>query len=498
MVPPRESTGGSQLARHQSRAASGGQNCPDGALIQKGPMSQFDPRSAQTRYTPVLLGCVAVAASTALGLGTAALLHQKAKGPASPTVAQIKALEHQAFAEAQARPGLTTPQSLPMKIQSGETFEAAVRRTGVAPAEARTIVKTLAQAFDTVHIKAGLAFQAAIAHPRGRGGPAQLIGLSMQTGPASAITLSRTFDGALHLRELEEKIRDETTVAQGTMDGSLYESALKAGADARMVSEAVKLFSHKLDFSRDIHPGDNFTMVFDRKVSESGKTVETGQLLYAEIGAKGQTTRFYRFDNDGHSDFFDELGKNIRGFLLRTPVDAARVSSGFGMRLHPILGYTRMHPGIDFAAPTGTPVYAAGDGVVEEVRWAGGYGHWLKIKHQGGWETGYGHLSAYARGLHPGEHVHQGEVVAYVGSTGLSTGPHLHYEVIDKGAKINPKGAKVPQGTILAGRELAAFRTQKGHIDTLITAAEQRKGQPQKLASLDLRPRMDAEGVRTR
>ncbi len=433
-------------------------------------MPQFDPRPQHARHTPAVLGGAALAA-VILG-GVFVFSHPAPpKAPPQPTAASIKALEHQAIAEAQARRGLEPPQTLPVKIQRGETFEAAVRRTGVAPEEARTIVKQIAQAFDTVHIKAGLAFQAVVAHPRGRSGPAQLIGLSMQTGPASTITLSRTFDGALRLRELDEKIRDETTVAQGKMQGSLYESAIKAGADSRLVGEAVKLFSHKLDFGRDIKPGDDFTMVFDRKVSETGRTVETGQLLYAEIGAKGQTTRFYRFDEGGHSDFFDEFGKNIRGFLLRTPVDAARVSSGFGMRLHPILGYTRIHPGIDFAAPTGTPVYAAGDGVVEEVRWAGGYGHWLKIKHQGGWETGYGHLSAYAQGLRVGEHVRQGQVVAFVGSTGLSTGPHLHYEVISKGQKINPKGAKVPQGTILAGRDLVAFKAQRGHIDNLIAEA---------------------------
>jgi murein DD-endopeptidase MepM/ murein hydrolase activator NlpD len=456
-------------------------------------MSQFDPRPAQARYTPALLGCVAVAASAALGVGAGALLQQKSATPPAPSVAAMKALEHQAFAEAKARPGLMAPTSVPMQIQRGETFEAAVQRTGVAAEEAHTIVQTLAQAFDTVHIKAGMAFQAAIAHPRGRGGPAQLIGLSMQTGPASAITLSRTFDGALKLRELEEKVSNETTVAQGTMDGSLYESAVKAGADARLVAEAVKLFSHKLDFSRDIKPGDSFTMVFDRKVTETGRTVETGSLLYAEIGAKGQTSKFYRFDNAGQSDFFDELGKNIKGFLLKTPVDAVRVSSGFGMRLHPILGYTRMHPGIDFAAPKGTPVYAAGDGVIEEKHWAGGYGNWLKIKHQGGWETGYGHLSAYAAGVHPGQAVHQGQLVAYVGSTGLSTGPHLHYEVINKGAKIDPRAAKVPSGTILGGKELVAFKAQRGHIDTLIAQADKPAAKAPKLASLSLRPRQGVD-----
>ena len=315
----------------------------------------------------------------------------------------------------------------------------------------------------------------------------------MKTGPASAVTLSRTFDGALKLRELEEKVRDETTVASGTMSGSLYESALKAGADSRMVAEAVKLFSHKIDFAREIHPSDTFKLVFDRKVTESGRTVETGDLLYAEVGAKGQTTRFYRFDDNGHTDYFDELGKNIKGFLLRTPVEVARVTSSFGMRLHPLLGYTRMHAGIDFGAPTGTPVFAAGSGVVKEERWAGGYGHWLKIEHQGGWATGYGHLSRYASGLHVGEHVAQGQIVAYVGSTGMSTGPHLHYEIMKGNQKVNPSSAAVPQGTILGGRELAAFKAQKAHVDSLLNKSADKAPAPASdLASLQLRGR---EGV---
>ena len=435
-------------------------------------MPEFDARTfSPTR--PLILGCAAVALAAGVGVGAAVLMapHGEKAGPKALSAQQVKALEHQAFAQAETRAGLMAPVSMPVKVLPGETLQSAVQRTGIAAAEAKAVVDTLAQAMDTIHIKAGLAFQAAISRPRGRGGPAQLIGLSMKTGPASAVTLSRTFDGALKLRELEEKVSAETTVAQGNMQGSLYESAIKAGADSRMVAEAVKLFSHKIDFARDIHPSDSFKLVFDRKVTEAGRTVETGNLLYAELGAKGQTTRFYRFDNAGHSDYFDELGKNIKGFLLRTPMDGARVTSSFGMRLHPLLGYTRMHAGIDFGAPIGTPVFAAGSGVIQEQRWAGGYGHWLKIGHQGGWATGYGHLSRYAGGLHVGSKVAQGQVVAFVGSTGISTGPHLHYEVMQGAKKLDPKSAKVPQGTILGGRELAAFKAQKGHVDALLAKA---------------------------
>jgi murein DD-endopeptidase MepM/ murein hydrolase activator NlpD len=454
-------------------------------------MPQFDPRLAPTRYAPALLGGAAVAFSALIGAGVATMLHHKpTAGPEVPTVAKMQALEPQALAEAQQRPGLSEPQAVPVKILPGETFEAAVRRTGVAADEARTVVQALARGFDTVNIKAGLAFQAVVAHPReGRTGPAQLIGLSMQTGPASTLTLSRTFDGALRLRELEEQVREETTVAQGRMEGSLYESALKAGADSRMVSQAAKLFAAKLDFSRDIKADDQFRLVFDRKVTESGKTVETGNLLYAEIGAKGQTTRFYRYESkSGAPEFFDETGKNIRGFLLRTPVDGARITSNFGARRHPILGYTRMHQGIDFGARAGTPILSAGAGVVSFSGRAGGYGNQVRVKHQGGWETSYSHMSRFAKGIKNGQRVAQGQVIGYVGSTGMSTGPHLHYEIALNGRKQNPVGAKIPQGNSLSGAELAAFRSQKSKIDAVLAQAATREDAPQQLASLDLRP----------
>ncbi len=435
-------------------------------------MPSFDPRPSVARHGPALAGATAIVLAAGAGIGGSILLHKTSpQGPRVLTAAETRNLEHQALAGATVRSGLAAAVSVPVKVLPGETLQSAVQRTGVAADEARAVVALLGQTLDTVHIKAGLAFQAAIAHPVGRRGPARLIGLSMKTGPASTVTLSRTFDGALKLRELEEKVSSETTVAEGHMQGSLYESAIKAGADSRMVAEAAKLFSHKVDFARDIHPSDQFKLVFARKVTESGRTVATGDLLYAELAAKGQTTRFYRFDDHGKTDYFDELGKNIKGFLLRTPLDSVRVTSDFGMRMHPLLGFTRMHTGIDFGAPTGTPVYAAGAGVVREERWAGGYGHWLKLEHQGGWATGYGHLSAYASGLHVGQHVAQGQVVAYVGSTGMSTGPHLHYEVMKGEQKLDPSSAKVPQGTVLAGRELAAFKAQKARVDSVLIHA---------------------------
>lgn len=434
-------------------------------------MPQFDPRLVPARYAPAVLGCLAVIAAATTGVGVANLIQpQTGTRIAKRQGFDPRTAEHQAFAGAEARAGLTAPVAMPISVRPGETLTSAVERTGVAAGEARQVVAMLGQALDTVHIKAGLAFQAAISHPRNRPGPARLIGLSMKTGPASAVTLSRTFDGALRLRELAEKVTDETHVATGAIDGSVYESAIKAGASPSIVAEATKLFAKKLDFQRDIHSGDEFRLAFDRKVTESGKTVETGDLLYAEVGVKGHVTRFYRFDHDGKTQFLDEIGQQLKALLLKTPLEGAHITSSFGMRLHPLLGYTRLHPGIDFGAPTGTPVFAAGDGVVEEAKWAGGYGHWLKLQHAQGWATGYGHLSAYAKGIKPGVHVHQGEVVAYVGSTGLSTGPHLHYEVMKAGQKINPQSAKIPQGGVLNAAEIADFKAQRAKINALLDA----------------------------
>lgn len=436
-----------------------------------GPMQEFDPRRSATRWAPRVF--TAVAGLAALGMGwklTAADVKAPAdKAPLDP--AALVALQHVAFASAEAQPGFERPENIAVKVLPGETLQGAVQRTGVAPEEARQVVATLQGAIDTVNIKAGMAFEAAVAQRRGgrdgMNGPARLVGLSMRTSPSSTLTVSRTFDGALRLRELEEKVTEEKKVACGEMAGSFYESVASVGGTPAVISDAAKLFAHKIDFSRDIREGDRFCLVFDRKVTESGRTVEAGDLEYAEV--KGQ--KFYAFDRrgaDGQPQFFDELGKNIKGFLLRTPVDGARITSVFGIRRHPVLGYTRAHQGVDFGAGTGTPILAAGDGVVLEARRWGGYGNWLRIRHSGQWDTGYAHISRYAKGVKPGVRVRQGQVVAYVGSTGMSSGPHLHYEVWLKGKRVNPIGAKVPQGTILAGSELAAFKSQKARIDRLL------------------------------
>ena len=434
-------------------------------------MRNLRRRNLSLRYGPRILGASGAALALVLGWTTAAHLPGR---PAPHAAGKPPAARRQAALPAAPPP----PQAVPVRILPGETFAAAVQRAGVPRAEAQAAVEALAQAMDTVHIKAGLAFQAIVSPGHGQGQPAQLVSLSLQDGPARRLSLSRSFDGALKLKEMDEQIREDTVAADGRIEGSLYESAERLGATPAITAQVVKLFARKLDFERDIQPGDDFKLVFDRKVTASGKTVSVGDLQYAELHG----VKFYRFERPhGEAEYFDQFGKNIKGFLLRTPVDGAHITSLFGMRRHPILGYTRAHQGIDFGAGVGAPILAAGDGVVLEAGRRGGYGNFLLIKHTGVWDTGYGHISRFAKGIRPGVHVRQGQVVAYVGATGLATGPHLHYEIWQNGQRVNPLSAKVPQGTVLAGRDLKRFQAEKAHIDGLLDG----EAKPQALAVAD-------------
>jgi len=438
-------------------------------------MAQFDPRRQPMRLAPHVFTAVA-AVSVALLAGR---IYQPAEATAEEsgvmrlTDDQVAALEARAFVAAGAPEGLGALEAIPVEVRRGESFEDAVMRTGVEADDARALVATVANAFDVSRIEAGLRFETAVAKPRIGRGSARLVGMTMRTGPASQLTVSRSFDGALKVRALEEKVTRETLVATGEISGSLAASARRVGATTPIVRKISQIFAHKFDFDRDIRRGDDFTLVFDRAVTENGRTIETGDLLYAQI--KGQV--FYRFQPAGarEAQYFDATGKNTRSAFMRTPIDRARVSSSFGMRRHPIAGYQRMHQGIDFAAPTGTPIIAPADGVVVEARRWGGYGNWLRIRHSNGLETGYAHLSRYASGMRPGQRVRQGQVVAYVGSTGASTGPHLHYEVWRRGQRINPASIRVEEGTVLAGADRAAFRAEKARIDRIIAAGGERR-----------------------
>ncbi len=442
-------------------------------------MHEFDPRRPAFRIAPRVLMGLAGCCVLALGVRLqSAEAHLPGAGARAADMARITSLQTRAFAESETQPGMAHAASVDVEIMPGETTLAAVSRLAVDPEDAEQAVALLGQSFDTDKIRAGMRFQAAVADPLEPGGFPRLVGLSMRTGPATQVVISRSYDGTLRLRQLTEQISEETTVVQGDIEGSLYETAGGMGATSSIISQAARLFAHKVDFARDIQEGDTFKLVFTRRVTESGRTVEGLNLLYAEIdsqSAGGKPMRFYRYQAaGGQADYYDETGKSTRGFLLQTPVGFARVTSGFGSRMHPVLGYTKQHTGIDFAGSVGTPIYASGDGTIAEARYNGGYGNWIRVSHGNGWDTGYAHMSRFAAGMRPGVHVSQGQLIGYVGATGQVTGPHLHYEVMHNGAKLNPRSTQVPAGgTELAGPQLNAFLAQEQSMNSLLAQADE-------------------------
>jgi murein DD-endopeptidase MepM/ murein hydrolase activator NlpD len=277
--------------------------------------------------------------------------------------------------------------------------------------------------------------------------------------------------------EASVKKRPITVVQQsavGTISDSLYASASKAGLPAALVPSFANLFAWELDFTRDIRKGDMFSVVYERIVDENGNFIRNGTILAAELTTRKKTHNAYQAIVAGKREYYDEKGLNKRRSLLRTPLEFSRISSHFNLkRKHPILGYTRAHKGTDFAAPTGTPVKAAGDGVIEMAKWHGGYGRYIRIRHDKKYKTGYAHLSRYARGIKTGKKVRQGQTIGYVGTSGRSTGPHLHYELMRYGTQVNAMREKLPNGKKIPQKHFNTFKQQIASYRSLLDSHTQ-------------------------
>ncbi len=231
----------------------------------------------------------------------------------------------------------------------------------------------------------------------------------------------------------------------------------------------IRLFSFDVDFQRDVKEGDRFDILYDRYVDHDGSVVHSGDILYAELEIGKRRIKLYRHEYaSGQIKYFNEEGRGNRKALLKTPIDGARMSSGFGRRRHPILGYTKMHKGVDFAAPSGTPIKAAGDGVIVKAGWNGGYGRYIRIRHGNTYDTAYAHLRKIGGGIRPGKRVEQGQIIGYVGSSGRSTGPHLHYEILKNGGHVNPRQVRFQSAEALSGNELKQFRRFRDQVDAQI------------------------------
>jgi murein DD-endopeptidase MepM/ murein hydrolase activator NlpD len=254
-------------------------------------------------------------------------------------------------------------------------------------------------------------------------------------------------------------------VVKNIIKNNLYNAAVESGIEPNIIIEFARIFGFEVDFQRDIRQGDWFEILYEEFVDDNNKVRDTGKIIYASMYVNGEEINLYNFKFKNEEDFYDIKGKSITKSLMKTPINGARLSSSFGMRKHPILGYNKMHRGTDFAAPSGTPIMASGSGTVTRARWCGGGGNCVKIKHNSTYETIYAHMKSFAKGIKEGRKVKQGQIIGYVGSTGLSTGPHLHYEVLINGKKVNSQKLKLPSGKILKGKERNQFELDRIKID---------------------------------
>ncbi len=353
------------------------------------------------------------------------------------------------------------------KLERNETLTGLVTRLGAEAGDANAALHTLysANMLDARRLRPGSTTAEAYLED------GRLEALSIRADADRSLLITRGLTGDWQATALNAKLTPGYMRVHDTISTSIYEAALANGASDQQVVDFASAFAYDIDFQREIHPGDRFEIVFETFYDERGKPVRNGEVLYAALEGKALTRGFYQFtpSDDAVADYYDQNGESATKFLMKTPINGARLSSSFGKRRHPISGYTRLHKGTDFAAPTGTPIYAAGHGTIERANRNGGYGNYVRIRHSRGYETAYAHLSRFAKGMKSGTRVRQGDVIGYVGSTGASTGPHLHYEVWVDDKPVNAMSLKLPTGRKLAEAPviLAEFEAYKGEIDAL-------------------------------
>jgi len=297
----------------------------------------------------------------------------------------------------------------------------------------------------------------------------RLAEIALDVAPDRDILVARREDDRFHASEVARDLVRRLEKAEGIIQTSLYDAAMEAGLPISILMEMVQIFSFDVDFQREIQKGDKFEVLYENLLNDDGESVALGPVLFAALSVSGKMIGLYRHEpGNGPVDYFNIKGQSARKALMLTPINGASLSSGYGMRRHPVLGYNKMHRGLDFSAPRGTAIVAAGDGVIERAGRNGSYGNYVRIRHNGTYQTAYAHMKGFARGIRSGQRVRQGQTIGYVGTTGRSTGPHLHYEVLRSGTQMNPRKLKLPTGQKLKGADLAQFEQQVRKIRVLI------------------------------
>jgi murein DD-endopeptidase MepM/ murein hydrolase activator NlpD len=366
-------------------------------------------------------------------------------------------------------------------VKKGDTVASILRDQGATPEEAKSIAITLGTRGRDGGLKEGQKLRILMA-PAGPGAgqrlqPYRVIVANESTVEAVAALSDLGKYVAVDVQSMNTATEAADTSSDDDDDGtgvrlyqSIYETALRNKVPASVIEDMIRIYSYDVDFQRKVQPGDSFDVFFAGE-DEGTNATEKTEVLFASLTVGGETKKYYRFQtpDDAAIDFYDETGKSAKKFLVRKPVNNAIMRSGFGGRRHPILGYVKMHTGVDWATPYGTPIFASGNGVVEKVGWEGGYGKYVRLKHNNGYETAYGHMSAFARGLEPGKRVRQGQVIGFVGSTGMSTGAHVHYEILVNGRFVDPIRIKLPRGRSLDGPLMMGFEKERDRLDAMMS-----------------------------
>jgi len=375
----------------------------------------------------------------------------------------------------------------PVAVKSGDTLAKILERAGANSKQASNIIKSLSGIFDPRSLKVNQKIFARFvpafpsADETGGIGSDVFAGLVIPLDYRNRIEVSlnnTSNDESFIAKKVSFELVSENVRAEGTIDSSLYLAAANNGVTPPVINELIRIFSWDVDFQRDIWKNDSFEIMYQRFRDEDGNVVYNDGIKYAALTLQGKKKAIYLHQlKDGTTDYFDENGQSARKALMRTPINGARLSSTFGKRKHPVLGYTKMHKGADFAAPSGTPIYAAGNGTIEMSGRNGAYGNYVRIRHNSEYATAYAHMKSIKRGMGKGKRVTQGQVIGYVGTTGRSTGPHLHYEILRAGQQVNPLKVKMPSGKKLSGGELARFKISLAEITSEWAKLENEAGQ---------------------
>ena len=350
------------------------------------------------------------------------------------------------------------------KISNGETFDKILKNYSIPSEEILNIKENLNLNFKLSNLKTNFDIKFTIDQSNNK----KITSFLFPVSRTEKILLTRNIDtNKFDKKKIITNLNKKIIFKEGKILQSLYKTAIDLNVQPNIIIEFARIYGFQVDFQRDIRKNDNFQIMYEIFEDDNGKVFETGNIIFADLKLSGVNNSLYYFDKKGNEGHYDQNGKSVEKALMKTPINGARLSSAFGMRKHPIDGYNKMHRGTDFAAPMGTPIMASGSGVVTRARWCGGGGNCIKIKHNSTYETIYAHMKNFARGIKEGVRVKQGQIIGYVGSTGKSTGPHLHYEVIENGKKINSQKLKLPSGKILKSKNRELFEVTRIKLDVL-------------------------------